>query len=221
MRGREVERLCRNHILPELSGFAVSSSLLYRDPVEDLLCAFCFESSAYDRESFFFWVFVQPLYVRKDHVVFTFGNRLGLNWELAKGKERDVASKLLATIREEGLPWLESVRTPAKFAKNVFDLDTMYRPDKAPVLQAVAYSQALTGQYEMASKTLNRLFTNYEGPAPDAPAWAHELFSEIASFRDTLLSSPETAQAQLKKWREQTLKALGLDRKQPRRGHRT
>ena len=35
------------------------------------------QSSAYDRSSFYFWVFVQPLYVPHAHIVFTFGTRLG------------------------------------------------------------------------------------------------------------------------------------------------
>jgi hypothetical protein len=210
MRRKEADRLCRKHLLAQLPGFAASRGLLYRAPIRDLLNGFCFDPSAFDRQSFYLYVFVQPLYVPCSHIILSFGTRLGFGWELTKENENEVAAKLLTCIRNEGLPWLEPLQTPADFANNIATSTTMYKPDGLHLLRAIAYSQALVGDFQKALGTLKHLFATYDSPGPADPEWQHNLFKEVNCFRDTLLQDHAAAQALLKRWRVETLEAIRL-----------
>src|SRR4051794_12366566 len=77
MKGRQIERLARKHLLPVLPKFAVRGSLVYRQPVGDLLYALSFETSSFTSSRIFVEAFVQPLFVPADCLWFTFGDRLG------------------------------------------------------------------------------------------------------------------------------------------------
>jgi hypothetical protein len=213
MKGKEVERLCKRHILPELPGFAVKGNLLYRYPLGDLLCAFYFQPSAFDRHGFFLNVFVQPLYMPSVDIMLNFGKRLGFNWEFTEGSEREVAIKLLTCIRKEGLPWFKPLETPRDFAKNLLSVkDIMNNPENIHVQQAIAYSLVLIGDFSEAHKALDHFFATFK-PAADAPPWQHDFAQEMASFRAILLHDPAEAQRALQRWREEKVRALKLERR--------
>src|SRR3954454_2733209 len=72
MKGRQIERLARKHLLPVLPKFAVRGSLVYRQPVGDLLYALSFETSSFTSSRIFVEAFVQPLFVPADCLWFTF-----------------------------------------------------------------------------------------------------------------------------------------------------
>jgi hypothetical protein len=221
MKGKDAERLSRKYILPHLPGFAANKSLLYRAPIGELLCAFCFEPSGFDRNGFYLWVFVQPLYVPESDIVFTFGNRLGFGWELTKETEAELGAKLLKCVRDEGLPWLELLQTPTKFIENVGPGKFMFfNPTNRHVLQAISYSQALIGDTQKALATLNGLLAKLKPPGPDNPEHDHAFFKEVNSFRDTLVHAPTAAQEMLRKWREESLAALKLPSGEEKRRRR-
>jgi hypothetical protein len=209
MKGKEAEALCRKYLLPHLPGFAARKDLLYCVPIQDLLQAFCFEPSATDRQGFYFWVFVQPLYVPHKHISFSFGTRLGFGWEVIKGNESELAARLLECIRKEGMTWLESLLTPADFARNIISKDSI-NPKNLHVLRAIGYSHALIGDFQSALETLQRLCMAPNIPGPSDPEWQHTFFKEVYLFRDLLLSDPLAAQESLKSWRAETLKSLHL-----------
>ena len=76
MRRQVVEKLAREHLLSDLRGFVVTRGIIHKTPIGGLLRGFWLDSSAFDKYSAYVYVFVQPLYVPEDTLVFSFGKRL-------------------------------------------------------------------------------------------------------------------------------------------------
>src|SRR5688572_27540184 len=70
---RPVPRFTKQLVLPLLPGCCSSGRLLYRLPLEDILCGCCLETSAYDAHAFTPEAFTQLLLVPAEHLVFSGG----------------------------------------------------------------------------------------------------------------------------------------------------
>ena len=117
MTARETEKLLKK-LLPRLPGFAVSRRSLFMCPVKHILRGFCFDRSI-DPLSFYLHVFIQPLYVPRDSVALSFGERLGQSWKYQADGEAELIENLLERISNKGLPILKKIETPAQLAKTV------------------------------------------------------------------------------------------------------
>ncbi|MHB0935895.1 MAG: hypothetical protein ACYDCO_20325 [Armatimonadota bacterium] len=77
MKQTEFQSLIRKYLLPELPEHANTGSLIWKEPIEHLLRGYHFDSSAWDQSTFRITVFVQPLYVPYDSIVYLFSQELG------------------------------------------------------------------------------------------------------------------------------------------------
>ena len=214
MKSSEIKRLSIKYLLPHLPEFRVKGSLLYVEPVEQLLRGFGFESSGFDRTAIYVWMFVQPLYVRAPDIVLTFGERLGggaKTWHPVAGQEEEVMGDILREIRRKGLPFLDQIRTPADLAR-VASAKAQKAPDNTHVLEVEAYSLVLAGRYRDARTVLERIEQLARSLLTANPRalWIEEVGTRARLLRETLARSPDEAIALLDQWRLEMLTKLGL-----------
>lgn len=214
MKSSEIKRLSTKYLLPHLPEYLVKGSLLYAQPVEQLLRGFVFESSGFDRTAFYVWVFVYPLYVPAPDIPLTFGERLGggaKRWRPIAGQEGQVMGEILLEMRSKGLPFLDQVRTPADLA-SVASAKAPSAPNNPHILEAEAYSLILAGRYRDARMVLERV----EQLARDllkanaTALWLEEVGARAKLIREKLARSPDEAITLLDQWRLEMLTKLGL-----------
>lgn len=214
MTSREIKRLVTAYLLPSLPGYRVRGSLLYAEPVEDLLRGFLFETSAFDRTALHVTAFVQPLYVPAQYLVLTFGERLGggaKRWRPVGEQEEEVMRDLLLEIKKTGLPFLNRIKTPADLARQA-SMEARRAPDNPVILEVEAYSLVLVGRDHDARALLERIEQLARDLLQANPlaGWLEVVGARAKLLRETLARDHAEAVAFLDQWRVETLTALGL-----------
>jgi hypothetical protein len=213
MKGREWDKLFRRYLLADLPSFQGKGSLLFNAPVIHLLRGFSFDTSGFDRNTFYVHVFLQPLYVPRDHVAYLFGKRLygrqGQSWSIDAEHQGATVEDVLASIKEQGLPFLGYVQTPGDLARKAPLVGG--RGSDPNMSEAVAYSFVLAHEYAEARGALDRLQALLRAGDPADP-WAAELLGRSQLVRERLERDPEEAIALLEEWNEQTRTNLRLPR---------
>ncbi len=158
MKAKIVNHISRKYLLPNLPDFSVKGHLLYHQDIQYLLRGFCFESSAFNRESFTINVFVQPLYVPRNYLSFTIGNRVGLLnkgrdiwWDYEEAQERKIMEEVLSLILSDGIPFLEKHKSLKELTHQYQKSDKGARENKH-VIEAVGYAYVLLDDYLNAKK---------------------------------------------------------------------
>jgi hypothetical protein len=211
MKSRQFQILSRKYLLPHLSGYGSKGALLFIQPIKSLLRGFCFEGSGFDPSAFYVWAFVQPLYVPSRVISFTFGKRIGggagQRWKLTMDTESDVMNEVLASVKTEGIPIIERFETPAKLATEAVEFT--HAPKDPYVVEAIAYSFILAGEYSRFMETVNSLQTLLEN-LDLSLSWPQAMLQRAQYLRDTLTRHPYKAMELLDRWAEQTLRNLCL-----------
>lgn len=178
--------------------------MLYATPVDHVLRAFWFDRSGFDKDTFYVYVFVLPLYVPATHVHFNFGDRLrrgiGEAWSVADPEVRDV---LLDCIQRDGLPFLKTISRPSHLAAFLQDRGAESDPYST---EAVAYSKAMEGDYSEAQSVLDSLVARLDANV----LWQAEMQARAVQLRDKLERHPQQALDLLSGWEKQTVKNLGV-----------
>ncbi|MBI1923914.1 hypothetical protein HYR99_06650 [Candidatus Poribacteria bacterium] len=212
MKSRQFEVLSHKYLLPHLSGYGSKGPLLFVQPLKYLLRGFCFESSGFDPSAFYVWAFVQPLYVPSAVISLTFGKRLGggagHRWKITGDTENDVMNEVLASIKTEAIPIVEGMfESPVKLANKAVAFT--HAPQDAYVVETVAYSFILAGEYSKALEALDHLqmiLENVDGSL----SWPCEMLHRASYLRSTLVRDAQEAIEVLDQWTEQTVKNLCL-----------
>jgi hypothetical protein len=176
-----------------------------------LLRGFYFDGSSFDRCTFYVYAFVQPLYVPLPTVTFQFGIRLtgktGQAWEINPETEAATMMDVLASIKNQGLPFIGRIQTPGDLAEYVRRItDGADNPNNVEVM---AYSLALADRNPEALQALDQLqqlLQAQEGMNP----WLVETFERSQELRERLATNPKQAIALLDEWTEQTRARLRL-----------
>jgi hypothetical protein len=209
MRGKELEKFAKRYLLEGLPGFAVRGNLIHEQPVGSMLRAIFFDSSAFSKTTIYPGVFVQPLYVPRDHLTLTYGRRLArCGLEYIAGEEQSLANRLLEGIREHAIPLFESLRTPETFVVNA-ERWRWFRKDDCNNQWARALSLVKIGDIAGAKlwlRALRRSLSKDEG----AGTWQGKLFKTGADFASLLDRDPQAARTLVGQWAELTRKALRL-----------
>ena len=83
--------------------YSVKGKLIFRSPIDMILCGFMCESSAFSKSDFMIEIFAQPLYIRFPTFSFTFGTRLkrqdGSNSPWWSISEKEGPSEVMLIIR--------------------------------------------------------------------------------------------------------------------------
>jgi hypothetical protein len=148
MKNLEIEKIVKLSFKDILDrGFNQNKNIIYQAPLEDILFGFCFEKSAKNENGLYVWSFVQPLYVKADSIVLTFGNRLKrMDDELWLLKNNPESHNLLSELNDLMLQslntFLSQVNTAEKFYNFYNDKCSNLRMIQAVVLSAVLADDA-------------------------------------------------------------------------------
>jgi hypothetical protein len=77
MKGREFEKVARNEFLLYLPGYVARGSLIYEEPVGDIMKGIDADTSSFTADRLFVTAFVMPLYVPGENIVLSISRRLG------------------------------------------------------------------------------------------------------------------------------------------------
>jgi tetratricopeptide (TPR) repeat protein len=190
-------------LLPQLVGFTVRGQLLFISPVGDILRGIFFDRSGNPR-SFYVQVMVQPLYIPAEHIVFSFGWRLGgRSWS---ADDPDLFPKLSHAIQSEAVPFLSKIRSASDVPNAAQSLQRFGDPN---IRRAVAYSLARADEREKAIEALEQ-FLQQMPPYPWTE-WLEKDAKRAELLRARLLKDSAEAQKQLEAWKNETRKNLGWE----------
>lgn len=209
-----------NEVSKHLAGFARKGRLLLRVPVEQMLQGIYFDSSSFSKGILYPTAFVQPLFVPRTHLIFTFGGRLsgneGRGWDLESATKPELlVGEVVKSIETQAIPLFDTVREPIDLA-----VGTEHFPPELPsefrwpgndinVLEAAAYAWFLAGDSSQSRLTIERLEAQFHKEQYDAE-WALDLFSRVQQFKK-LLPDSSIAIQYLSNFRLQTAAALGIE----------
>lgn len=190
-----------------LSGFSIKGTLMFLVPIESVLRGFCFETSGFAKDTFYLWVYFQPLFVPAKQINFLFGHRLknGGRW---RNDEPDLESALLLSMKTE-VPKLLELHNAETVASA---LEPFIKPNAVGFVnphcrEALAYALVRAGQIERASQVLSILVNSIDTTV----AWQLEILSRAAGIREILSNRPQDAIEQLTAWEAETTRNLGLE----------
>lgn len=197
MKRGEINRVAQG-IRASQPEFEQKGRLLVAKPRGRILRGLYLENSS-DPTRIYVWVFVQPLYVPGQHVVFNLGKRLGGG---AKTWTLDGMMGLLAAVQKEARPFLEGISSPEALLK--WDFIHAYSGHFRE--QACAYSLVALGRMSEGSQALRRLAHALAGGRP----WMIEIAREAERLAELADHDPKAAQELLTRWESETACALGI-----------
>lgn len=203
-----------------LRAFERNGRLLLRAPVGEMLQGIYFDSSSFSKQLFYPTVFVQPLFVPKDHMLFTYGGRLsgrqGRGWELADDNQAEVLQDLKRSIQTQAMPFLERIQEPIDLA-----IGTEHYPPELPeqfrwpsndinVLEAATYAWFLSSDRKRSLRAIEKIQSQFLVEKYDTN-WAQDLLDRVTAFKELVKTNDHrSAIERLSTFRLQTANALGL-----------
>jgi len=219
VKGQAIERLARKHLLPKLGdGFDARRSLVYRRPVEHLLYALAFDTSAFTSNRIFVQAFVQPLFVPLDGLWFTFGFRLNEHsWDVDEDDPDPTFAKVADVAERDALPFFDELGSLDRFCelipkwagKDESKLKGLPSVDDPSVAEPLGYAEILRGRKQAGVDLLERAL---ESEREDDEYANEERIANIERVLDAVNDlGLEAGQALLEEWRAQTIKNLRLE----------
>ncbi len=193
------------------------SGVIFPAPVGFLLRGVCRESSGFSRTMFDLAAFVQPLWMRREYIVLSYGGRL----RDAKGRwgfevGRDSAASIGDAIAIQAMPFLESIKTPLAFAEATLDdqkkpSDPFRWSSNNPLaLEAAAYGFLLAGDFARSIDCFDRLLPLI---ADDSSEEIQQMRSRSVADRARIIRGDYGGVVEeLKNNRLYTANALGIDK---------
>lgn len=203
MTNRDFARLGRA-VAARLRQLHSQAPLIVLRPLTHTLRAVVFESSGYDRKSFYVWRLVQPLCVPLDHIALIFGDRLnGPAGQLWTDEGATTMDALTQVVEECALPFLESIESPTDVARLLLSAG-----DQTPYqLSAAAGLLAKDKNLDACHAVLQTLISTLD---PSATAWHGPLLERARWLESTLRTSENDALSQIEQWEQYTIAALRL-----------
>lgn len=217
MKTQLVKRLWNKYFLPDLPGFNIKGHLVYHQNLYDILRGFYFESSAFSGNTFTIEVFVQPLYVPNESVIFTFGDRLGfitkqkdIWWNFDESREYEISQEILSMMIGSGLPFLEERESVKKFLQCYQNIDVNANKHR---VEAIGYSYIMNNEYAKATNLLSSLNDILSQDIQKHPeiTWMKNLQCRVQMILGYLQHQEyASAEQQLNEWKSYTLSNLNL-----------
>lgn len=215
MTGSQLRRLLR----PALAGrpdLAMVDRLVFHQPIGWCLAGAFLDSASHAASDTYVLTTVQPLYVPAEMIHFTVASGLRapgshrftvpLPLPLQPGAGEESLDRLLDEVFGVVLPFAISKMSPAVIASELFPPTAKENPH---VLEALAYSAALTGQASVARQAI-AFIDNDENPL-NVYSWMRDLAGRARTVRQ-ILDSGEDPTPLFRSWRATTLERLGLTR---------
>jgi hypothetical protein len=218
VKGPAIERLAREHLLPELPEFDVRRSLVYRRPLDAFLRGLSFDTSAFASGRIFVTAFVQPLFVPSDSLFYTFGFRLGDDfWDVDEQDPDPTFAAIGEAAQRDALPFFDQLGDLDRFCELVpkwataepKKLKSLQSLDDPVVTEALGYAELLRGRKDDGVRLLEQTI---DSERADAEYANDELIANVEQVLDAVNSlGLDVGQAALEEWRAETIKNLRLD----------
>ncbi len=205
MKYREFEEISRELVCC-MPGFEIKGPLLFRSPIGGILRGICFDRSA-DADLFYVWYFFLPLFMRREDISFTFGNRLWHprgQWAWERGMD-GLIPDLRRMIEREVLPFVSKVNTAADVVR---EAEAHLHYPGPHYLNTLAYALARAGQTKRSLAAFDRLLVELD----PGVFWQNDLADEARRFKGLLETDPDQAQRQLDAWTDESLRNLRLEK---------
>ena len=219
MNAREVQRLYKSYIQPVFPEFFIQGHLLYLKPVDYLLRGICFESSAFEKNTFNIYVFIQPTFIVRGYLWFSFGDRLhhmirGNDhwWTIDDQNEKEIMTTVVSLLSQAKSSYLDQIIEPGDLVKR---LPKMVDINNSIVgQQTIAFTHILSGEKEKALVACDRLSKTLDDYYLENTqrAWAKDWSQQVVDIRNRLLESNEKAIELLELWRRETMKSIHLEK---------
>jgi hypothetical protein len=209
MNDSELKRFLLKYIKPTLTeDFVFSNNILHKKTETGFLKGFCFEKSGNNKEGFYLWCFVQPLYVPSEDLILTFGERIKNKkdefWQIDKGNEnaiKEIFADLNKKIKGEGISYLEETGKPEKFCA----FFNKQKKNNIRIWEAIVYTK-LYNELSKAEEETD-MFIAELGKQNNTINWIRNIKFNL----ELLLSKDLTGRKRLmKEWECETLRNLKL-----------
>lgn len=148
MTNTDIKKIYNNYLAKVIPpDFELDKGILYKTPVNEILVGFCFEKSSSEKESLYIWSFAMPLYIEKDIISLTFGQRLKDSkgnelWHLKNNQSIDKAIAGLASLMYDEIEsFFPAVETPESFYRFYKDKEVKNIRIKEALVYSVIYSK--------------------------------------------------------------------------------
>ena len=189
-------------VVEALPSLGFHKNLLFAKPLGGVLRGICFNPSAYNKHDFDVSAFVMPFCFPTTHYLMNFGKDVygrGIAWSMLLP---DLAPRLIAAIREQAMPFLETASTPRDLALAL----QRFKGCQSQMFQA--YALARIGENREAITMIEAYL-----PAFDPTShWQKDLADQSRALRHLLLYEPALAATKLEEWETETIHNLGLAR---------
>jgi hypothetical protein len=181
MTNSELRKLISKYIDPNVKkDLILHGNLLYQIPVSDFLKGFCFEQSGYDKEGFYLWCFIQPLYIPSENLVLTYGKRLSINkvewWGIDKDDEiktKDTFENINSILKAEGLPYIEELGN----RENFYTFCKEHKKTNVRIWEALVYTGFFNKIIEAGKEA--EMFINHLKESDTSIPWLRELAENL------------------------------------------
>lgn len=192
-------------ILPELPGFTIKGRLMFFSRIEQVLRGLYFDSSGFDKKSFYVEMFALPLCVPTKDIYFNFGKRMR-HANAIDGWSRDeptLIESLRSAVKANAVPFLSKVQSLEDFV----EVEKSFAQGTPHSRQAIAFGLARLGKGKEATRVLDELLDQIDQNVP----WQVEIADQALLLKTKLENNPEDAQSQLGHWEHETVRNLGLE----------
>jgi hypothetical protein len=209
MNNSELKKLISKYVDPKLlKDLTLHKNILYQSPVSDFLKGFCFEQSEYDKESFYLWYFIQPLYIPSEDIVLTFGKRItpkkAERWILEKDNEskmKNIFNEINDKIQNEGLVYINELGSHEKF----YEFCKKNKKKNIRIWEALVYTGLYKGFPGIDKEA--ELLINYLQKMDMSINWIKEIYDNLKIF---LVKSEMERRELINVWKDFTINKLRL-----------
>ncbi|MBN1971953.1 MAG: hypothetical protein JW870_21555 [Candidatus Delongbacteria bacterium] len=188
-------------------GFIHFKNLIIREPIKEILQGFCFEKSPHDKNGFYLWVFVQPIFIENDNIVLTFGKRIKNKngnewWSINKENENYIIQNLNTVFENEGFNYLNQTGSLNKFFNYFRDCQTNLR-----IMEAVSFTSFIIGNkdcYKENDTLINEIEENHDLGIK----WKRDILDKLYLIKN--INDDSKLKQIFLGWSYYTVKQLGL-----------
>jgi hypothetical protein len=208
------QKLVKDHLLPQLPGFALARGWLFRTPIGWQVSGFLFQRSG---QSFTIEAGVVPLYAPQS-LGLTFTNRLGIIarkggdkwWDLDQQDAPAIFADVLRCIRRDGLPYLARRATVEAMTRTRRHQVTC-GSDERYEHQAILCAGILLDDVSVVEREWQR-FTSYHEKylTPETREWEVQLHEATQRIYRLYHDDPTAAREEIARWRIARAEELGL-----------
>jgi hypothetical protein len=215
---KALRRLIKQYLVPSFPELTLSRNQadLFFVPMNHIYRYVGFSGSSYSRSTIRVTSAFMPLYLPIHFFHVSFGRRLKHEdnndaWEWSEADETRVFDSITQSMRTQGLPLLNTIRSPMDFARSKYVVN-----DTSPLARrGEIYSLICDGAFGEALPKMEELITTIEIQFKQDPykttsdvEW-HQRDKELHGL---LKEDPEMARSRLLEWEQLTIKKLKLDK---------